>query len=232
MQALLAAEGEQCSLGFVHRLMQAHQLQARRRRRWHRTTRSRPGDPIFANLCQTADGLRDFTATHPADRVVSDISMVRTEEGWVYLATVIDLATRAVVGWSVATHMQATLVTSALDMAWTHRGIRAGTVLHSDHGSQYTSHLVRTWCQEHKMQQSMGATGVCWDNAVAESWFATLKGDLPDHRIPDLHWFRVWLLRYIDVWYNRVRPHSYTNGIPPITAWTKLASQPFGVSFP
>lgn len=230
MQHLLAARGEQCSLGFVHRLMQEHQLVARRHRSWRGTTRSRPGERRFPNACQAEMGRHDFTAMHPGDRVVSDITMIRTEVGWTYLATVIDLATRAVVGWAMANHMRASLIVDALTMASTHCAIRAGTVFHSDHGSQYTSTLVHQWCTAHGLQQSMGDTGVCWDNAVAESFFATLKCDLIGLRFADRHEARRWVMRYIEGWYNRVRPHSYNAGTAPLTAWTELTARPFGVS--
>lgn len=230
IQRLLAQHGEICSLGYVHRLMREQNLCARRSRQWRSTTRRRPGDPRFPNACQTPTGARDFTASMPAARAVSDITMLRTDEGWTYLATVIDLATRAVVGWAMADHMRATLITDALAMAWTHHGIRRGSVIHSDHGSQYTSVHVQSWCHTHQIMQSMGATGVCWDNAVAESFFATLKGDLQDIRFGSRREARAWLVRYIEGWYNRVRPHTYTNGNAPLTAWRQLTSRPFGVS--
>lgn len=230
MQRLLAAEGDVCSLGFVHRLMQQHQLMARRSRQWRPTTRPRAGDPRFPNACQSPDGQRDFSAIAPGARAVGDITMLPTDEGWLYLATVIDLATRAVVGWAMAEHMRASLVVEALAMAWTHHGIRADTIFHSDHGSQYTSSMVRTWCHHHRVLQSMGQTGVCWDNAVAESYFAVLKGDLRGHRFGSRQEARSWIVRYIEGWYNRVRPHSYNDGMPPLTAWSTQTSRPYGVS--
>jgi putative transposase len=230
MQQLLAAEGEVCSLGLIHRLMQQHRLIARRSRHWRTTTRSRPGDPRFPNACQTPDGRRDFSATAPGDRVVSDITLIPTDEGWLSLTTVIDLATRAVVGWAMAEHMRASVVLEALAMAWAHHGVRSGTIVHSDHGSQYTSATVQRWCERHRIGQSMGRSGVCWDNAVAESWFATLKGDLRGHRFHSRAEARGWIVRYIEGWYNRVRPHASNGGVPPITAWTTHTSHPYGVS--
>lgn len=227
---LLAAEGESCSLGFVHRLMQEHGLSARRHRRWRSTTRSIPGDRRFPNICQTPTGERDFSASHPGERVVSDITMLRTGEGWLYLATVIDLATRAVVGWAMASHMRASLIVDALTMARVHGAIHPGTIFHSDHGSQYTSNLVHYWCRTHGIQQSMGETGVCWDNAVAESFFATLKGDLRGLTFADRQRARHWVIRYIEGWYNRVRPHTSNVGLAPLTAWQQMTSRPFGVS--
>jgi putative transposase len=166
----------------------------------------------------------------PAARAVSDITMLWNEEGWLYLAVVLDLATRAVVGWAMAAHMRASLVQDALHMAWTHHGIVAGAIVHSDHGSQYTSTTVRAWCVRHQVRQSMGQTGVCWDNAVAEAYFATLKGDLRGHRFASRQEARGWVVRHIEGWYNRVRPHTYTHGVPPLTAWTRHTSRPYGVS--
>lgn len=230
MQRLLAAAGEPCSLGLIHRVMQEQNLAARRSQKWRSTTRSVVGDHRFPNACQTAAGDRDFTAATPTERVVSDITMMRTGDGWIYLATVIDLASRAVVGWAIADHMRASLVVEAMQMAWIHHGIQAGTIFHSDHGSQYTSTLVSQWCIAHGLRQSMGQTGVCWDNAVAESFFATLKGDLRGHRFTSHAMARSWIVRYIEGWYNRVRPHSSVDGMAPLTAWHNLTSRPFGVS--
>ncbi len=230
MHQLVAADGEACSLGVVHRLMHQHQLMARRSRQWRPTTRARADDPRFPNAWHTPDGQRDVSAPAPAARAVGDITMLPTDEGWLYLATVVDLATRAVVGWAMAEHMRASLVVEAMVMAWTHHGIRTGTIFHSDHGSQYTSAAVRAWCARHQVHQSMGQTGVCWDTAVADAYFATLTGDLHGHRFRSRSEARGWIIRYIEGWYNRVRPHAYNDGMPPLTAWISFTSRPYGVS--
>ena len=151
---------------------------------------------------------RDFNPVEP-DRVwAGDITYPRTGEGWLFLATVIDLFSRRVIGWSVAPHMRTSLVSDALTMAVATRG---GTVdqpiFHSDRGSQYTSAAFGELC-DHDVVQSMGATGVCWDNAVAESFFGTLKRELANRR----RWAtradaRRDLIRWIEGWYNQRRLH-------------------------
>lgn len=121
---------------------------------------------------------REFTADTPGQRVVGDITYLRTGEGWLYLATVIDLATRMVVGWQLAEHMRTSLVVDALDMAIAHGHLDPGAVFHSDRGTQYTSAEFSRFCKDNRVRTSVGRTGVCWDNAVAESFFATLKTEL------------------------------------------------------
>lgn len=157
---------------------------------------------------------RDFNPTGP-DRVwCGDITCLRTGEGWLYLATVIDLYSRRVIGWSVADHMRTELVANALNMAIATRGgsVDAGIVFHSDKGSQYTSTSFSQLCNSHGVLQSMGATGVCWDNAAAESFFGTLKREHANRR----HWAtradaRRDLIRWIEGWYNQRRLHSSIN---------------------
>jgi transposase InsO family protein len=121
---------------------------------------------------------RDFTAAAPGTRLVGDISYLRTGEGWLYLATVIDLATKMVAGWQLAGHMCTSLVTDALDMAITHGHAQPGAIFHSDKGAQYTSAEFGRFCAAHGIRTSTGRTGVCWDNAAAESFFGALKNEM------------------------------------------------------
>jgi transposase InsO family protein len=121
---------------------------------------------------------RDFTAKAPGQRLVGDITYLRTGEGWLYLATVIDLATRMVTGWQLADHMRTSLVADALDMAITHGHAQPGAVFHSDKGTQYTSAEFARYCQANGIRTSTGRTGVCWDNAAAESFFGALKNEM------------------------------------------------------
>lgn len=135
-----------------------------------RTTISDDSAPVFDDLLK-----RDFTAQAPGTKLVGDITYLRTDQGWLYLATVIDLYTRMVVGWSMAPQMKTTLIIDAMTMARSHGYLQAGAIFHSDHGSQYTSKAFGAWCRGNRIRQSMGMTGQCWDNAVAESFFSTLK---------------------------------------------------------
>ena len=166
---------------------------------------------------------RDFNP--PAPNVVwcGDITYLHTGEGWLYLATVIDLFSRRVIGWAAAEHMRTELVTTALEMAVATRGGHvAGVIFHSDRGSVYTSHTYGVLCTRHGVVQSMGATGVCWDNSVAESWFGTMKRELAHRR----RWAtraeaRRDLIRWIEGWFNPRRLHSSNNYRSPID-WENL----------
>jgi putative transposase len=151
----------------------------------------------------------EFTAEAPGTRLVGDITYIPTWQGWLYLATVIDCHTKAVVGWSMADHMRAGLVGDALTMAYGNIAIEPDCVFHSDRGTQYTSDEYRTLLENYRILPSVGRTGVCWDNALAESFFASLKVELV-HRtaFPTRRHARRAIARYIEVWYNRRRLHS------------------------
>ena len=152
---------------------------------------------------------RDFAADRPGTKLVGDITYIRTWQGWVYLATVIDCATKMVVGWSMAEHMRTTLVTSALGMARGRIDIQDGCIFHSDRGTQYLSAEYREYIRQAGMRSSVGRTGVCWDNAMAESFFAALKNELV-HRtaFPTRDHAHRAIADYIEVFYNRRRIHS------------------------
>lgn len=166
---------------------------------------------------------RDFNPPAPDLLWCGDITYLPTGEGWLYLATVIDLYSRRVIGWAAAHHMRVELVADALDMAVATRGGHvAGVVFHSDRGSVYTSRAFGQLCEAHGITQSMGATGVCWDNSVAESWFGTLKRELAHRRRwatrADAH---MDLCRWIEGWFNARRLHSSNNYNSPID-WENL----------
>ena len=152
---------------------------------------------------------RDFTAPAPGQRFVGDITCIPTWEGWVYLATVIDLCSREVVGWAMADHMRASLVCDAISMAHHRRPITVGAIFHSDRGCQYTSGELLAHLKALNMVGSMGRTGVCWDNALAESFFASLKKELV-HRTVFSARKKVYVTvaDYIDVFYNGQRIHA------------------------
>lgn len=161
---------------------------------------------------------RDFNPEAPDTTWSGDITYLRTGEGWLYLATVIDLYSRRVIGWSVASHMRTSLVSDALEMAVATRGGNVTSVVfHTDRGAQYTSGAFGELCERHGIVQSMGATGVCWDNAAAEAFFGTLKRELAYRR----RWTtradaRRDLIRWIEGWYNTRRYHSTIDYTTPI----------------
>lgn len=202
--AQLNREGHSCSVGLVADLMRELGLRAVQPRAYKQTTI--PGE-AEASTPDLLEG--DFTATEPGTRLVGDITYLRTGEGWLYLATVIDLATRMVIGWQMAAHMRTSLVVDALEMARTHGHLRPGAVFHSDRGAQYTSAAFAGYCDRVHVQPSMGRTGVCWDNAAAESFFATLKNEMYHrHTFTTRARARFAVAEYIEVFYNRTRLHS------------------------
>jgi len=152
---------------------------------------------------------RDFTADACGVKLVGDITYIPTWEGWLYLATVIDCHSRAVIGWSMADHMRTSLVTDALTMAATHTDLMPGCVFHSDRGSQYTSGEFATHLKTLDVTGSMGRTGICWDNALAESFFAALKNEAVYRTVfTTRDKARRAIAEYIEVFYNRIRLHS------------------------
>ena len=216
--ALLNRDGHPCSVGLVADLMREQGLRACQPRAYKRTTL--PGEqPV------TSPDLigRDFTAAAPGQRLVGDITYLRTGEGWLYLATVIDLATRMVTGWQLADHMRTSLVTDALAMAITHGHVQPGAIFHSDKGAQYTSAEFARFCQAHGIRTSTGRTGVCWDNAAAESFFGALKNEMYYRQsFPGRAHARFALADYIEIFYNRRRLHSALGYRTPLEALTEF----------
>ena len=160
---------------------------------------------------------RDFNPTAPDVTWVGDITYVRTWEGWLFCATVIDLYSRRVIGWALADHLRASLVGDALEMAVARRGGHVdGVIFHSDRGCQYTSSEFAQLCEHHQVVQSMGATGICWDNAAAESFFATLKRELVHRHAWATHAHaKRAIVRWIEGWYNPRRLHSSIEYLTP-----------------
>lgn len=205
--AELRRGGEHVSRRRVGRLMRRDGLEGRAKKRWRTTTIADPD----AAAAAAADRIgRQFDVGGPVDaRYVGDITYISTWEGWAYLATVIDLSTRRVVGWALADHMRTELVTDALEMAFVQRRPPAGLVFHSDRGCQYTSGDYAAIAAEHKVVLSVGRKGQCWDNAVAESFFATIKRELIDTRAwPTRAGLRRAVFEWIEGWYNTRRLHS------------------------
>jgi putative transposase len=205
IQAELASMGTCCGRKRVARLMRGAGLSGCHRRRCRvYTTRRDPRATPATDLVE-----RRFVATAPNQLWVADITAVPTAEDFLYLAVILDVFSRRVVGWSMAAHLRADLVVGALEMAvWNRRPAR-GVIHHSDHGCQYTSLLFGQHCEEVGIRCSMGSVGDCYDNAMAESFFATLECELLDGRTFRTHLeARAALFEYIEVFYNRNRRHS------------------------
>ena len=208
----LKSDGEKVSRKRVARLMREEKLVARCVKAFKRTTVSDPTLPVAANLLQ-----QHFTATEPNQKWVSDITYIKTDQGWLYLAAVMDLYSRAIVGWSMDKHMTEELVAAALNMALANRTKTRGLVLHSDRGSQYCSHNYQTLLSESKITCSMSGTGNCYDNAAMESFFHSLKTEWVHHyRYDNRDTAKSSIFEYIEVFYNRQRRHSYSNRMPPM----------------
>ena len=195
----------------IRRLMREHELNPRRRRRFIATTDSNHNLPIAANLLN-----RQF-ATEAPDKVwVGDITYVWTAEGWLYLATVIDLFSRQLVGFAMAEHMGAQLVVDALRMAWFRRKPAPGLIFHSDRGSQYASTAFAHQIRAFAMRPSMSRKGDCWDNAVAESLFGSLKTEcIHRHDFETRRAARDEVMAWITT-YNHSRLHSTLGYLSPM----------------
>lgn len=211
VHAELRAGGRRIGRKRVARLMRGMGLMARRKRRFRRTTDSRHAFPIAPNLLA-----RVFTAAAP-DRVwLADLTYIWTAEGWLYLAVVLDLYTRRVVGWAMADHLGHELALAALDMAIARQRPAPGLVHHADRGVQYAAHGYRARLLAHGMLCSMSRKGDCWDNAPMESFFATLKRELieeADYQTRDQA--RADVFHYIEGFYNRRRLHSALGYLTP-----------------
>jgi transposase InsO family protein len=196
----------------VARLMRQAGLRARTKRRFRVTTQSKHSLPVAENLLA-----RDFTAGAPNRVWVSDITYVWTLEGWMYLAVVLDLYHRQVVGWNMQRRLTADLAVDALSKAVLRRRPSEGLVFHSDRGVQYASEAFRAELKKHGMVQSMSRKGDCWDNAVAESFFGTLKRELVYHETyRSRSDARLSVFQYIEGYYNRRRRHSALGYLSPL----------------
>jgi putative transposase len=211
MRAALAAVGHWLGLRRVWRLMRAVGLRGRHPKAWKRTT-------IGGDRPVSAPDLigRQFGAEEPNRKWCGDVTYVKTWDGWCYLATVIDLHSRRVVGWAIADHMRTGLIVDALDMAIAVRTPPAGVIFHSDRGAQYTSGEFDAYCQRNGIRRSLGRTGVCYDNAVSESFFATYKKELIHTRPwPDMKDLTARTKDWIENYYNTIRRHSTLGYLTP-----------------
>ena len=207
----LRQQGIGCSRNRVARLMRLNGIQARRRRpKFPKTTWRRQGALAAPNLLK-----QNFNILWPNQTWVSDITYIDTAEGWLYLAAVMDLFARPIVGWAMADHMESSLVEAAFKMAVQHRSPQVGWIHHSDQGSQYTSHDFRELLSKAGCLQSNSSVGNCYDNAVAESFFSTLKVECAYQQFETRAQAQSVIFEYIEVWYNRKRLHSSLGYLSP-----------------
>lgn len=210
--AALRQQGVHCSRKRVARLMRQHHLVARYRQRCRvRTTDSRHDFPIAPNRLD-----RQFSAARPNEKWVADFTYVDTAAGWLYLALVLDVFSRRIVGWAMASQMDTTLVEQALRMALSRRQPTAGELLHhSDRGSQYASRSYQELLAAHHITVSMSRTANPYDNALMESCIGTLKTECADHVFPSREVARAEIFAYLEGWYNRKRLHSALGYLSP-----------------
>jgi putative transposase len=200
----LRRKGVRCGRNRVARLMHLHGITPLKRRPYHPvTTQRQPGVVPAPNLLD-----QKFTAAAPNQKWVSDFTYIETFEGWLYLAVVLDLFSRKVIGWAMSQTMDTALVEKALRMALETRQPPAGLLHHSDQGSQYTSAVYRNCLTTALSQLSMSGAGNCYDNAVAESFFGTLKTECVTGPFCTCAQARTTIFEYLEVWYNRQRLHS------------------------
>jgi transposase InsO family protein len=208
----LCQQGIRCGRHRIARLMRLHGIRAKTKRRFKVTTRSKLNQTSMPDLVR-----QHFTASRPNQIWTSDITYVWTHEGWAYLAVVLDLCSRMIVGWELSARLTASLVTSAVERAVAWRNPSEGLVLHSDRGSQYASNELIALSKEHGIRLSVGRTGSCYDNAVTESFFHTFKTEhVYFTRFETRQDARTSIFDYIEVFYNRQRMHSTINNLSPV----------------
>jgi len=218
----LIQRGESCGVPRVARLMRAQGIVGiPAPRRWRARRPGRRPTGLVNHLA------RDFVASAPNTKWVSDITYIRTAEGWVYLAVILDLYTRRVIGWSMSNRLAREFVMRAVLMALGQRRGDHPIVLHSDRGTQYTSVEYQRFLADHGLVSSMSDVGSCYDNAVAESFFGLLKRERVNRRrYRTRAEARTDVFDYIERFYNRQRRHSHTNGLPPALYTKAMKQQP------
>lgn len=200
----LKAQGRQHDEKTISASLKRQGLRAKAAKKFKATTHSQHTLPVSPNLLE-----QDFTANAPNEKWVGDITYLWTDEGWLYLAVILDLYSRKVIGWSMSERMTADLVCGALAMALWRRGRPKGVIVHSDRGSQYCSDAYRKLIKTHKLRQSMSAKGNCYDNACAESFFHSLKVEaVHGERFAIRESMRQTVFEYIETYYNQIRQHS------------------------
>jgi putative transposase len=209
--AALREQGFVCNRKRIARLMHKYGIFAKQKRRFKHTTRANLKHRTAPNLLKQA-----FRATRPNEKWLSDFTYLQTGEGWLYLAAVLDVFSRKIVGWAMSERMDTALTLAALRMALTQRRPKHLTLMHhSDRGSQYTSDDYQQLLTDYGITVSMSDTGNCYDNAMMESFFATLKTECADYTFPDRHTARSEVFAYIEGWYNHQRLHSGIGYLSP-----------------
>jgi transposase InsO family protein len=212
VHAELRSNGARIGRKRVARLMKCQGLQGKKTRRFRIvTTDSQHTYPVAPNVLN-----RQFTPSAPNQAWAADITYFPTKEGWLYLAVVIELFSRRVVGWSMSTFIDANLVLGALHMAIQSRQPRPGLVVHTDRGSQFACRVYRDCIMVHGIVASMSRKGNCWDNAVVESFFASMKVEMDEGKLLARSEARSAIFEYIEVWYNRQRRHSTIGFLSPM----------------
>jgi len=202
----------------ARKLMKEAGVKAKQRRKYKVTTNSNHKQLVFDNLLN-----REFEVAQPDQFYAADVTYIWTQEGWLYLAVVIDLCSRRVVGWSMSSRMKAKLVCDALQMALWQRRPKAGLIHHSDRGSQYASKAFHRLLKAHGIKGSMSRKGDCWDNAVVESFFGSLKQELVQWKNYQTRYeAQQDILEYIAMFYNSERLHSYLGYMSPNAFEQKL----------
>jgi transposase InsO family protein len=217
----LLADGVACSWQLVRRVLREQDLAGAQPKAYRVTTLQDAEAQAAPDLIR-----REFTSQEPGTKLVGDITYIRTWAGWAYLAVVIDLATKMVVGWQLGNRANAQLCVEALEMAHRNGHVQPDAIFHSDRGCQYSSGTFNRCTSGLGVRQSMGRTGVCWDNAQAETFFASLKVECVYRTaIPTLEHARRTIGRYIEVFYNRRRRHSALDYQTPQQRYSQLTDQ-------
>lgn len=210
--AELKAKGFPCSKNRVAKIMKKANIQAKTKKKWKATTNSNHDLPVAPNLLE-----QNFSADNPNKVWTSDITYIWTEQGWLYLAVILDVFSRQIIGWAMNERMTKDLVLDAIKQAYDRRNPGTDVIFHSDRGVQYASYAVRDLLKSICFKQSMSRKGNCWDNAVTESFFHTLKTEL-------IFWRKYQtreaakkdIFDYIEIFYNRERRHSTLGYISPV----------------
>jgi putative transposase len=210
--AELRAQGIRCGENRVARLMRINGIVAKTKRRFKATTDSKHTLPVAENVIN-----QDFTAERPNEVWASDITYIWTKEGWLYLAVILDIFNRKIVGWAMDSRITRNLVLKAFIMAVRRQNPKPGVIFHSDRGSQYASSDFRKILEMHEFIQSMSGTGNCYDNAIMETFFHTLKTELVYfERYETRREARQSIFEYIEIFYNRIRRHSSLGYLSPV----------------
>lgn len=219
ISAELMAVGETCGRTKAATLMRLANIEVKRKNKYKITTDSKHDLPVAPNLLE-----RNFSAPCPDSIYCSDITYIWTVEGWLFLAIILDLYSRKVVGWSLSSRITKELVINALQMAISRRNSNPGLIFHSDRGSQYCSHDFQKFLRKHQMKSSMSRKGDCWDNSVSESFFGSLKTErLFDVRYSTRDEARKDVIDYIEMFYNSNRRHSYLGYLSPVDFETQMS---------